>query len=235
MPPTSLSFLSWNLAMLEPSDQAPLGWGMEHTEDAVRQRVMALDPDIVVFQELPRLVPYIPSHAMVKANPETHSGNLAVLIRHGLLSGEPSFVVVNGCALVVQLSADVSIANVHLMAGPGRDPAAMRADQLQRVVEAAPTAGVLVVGDTNTRADEEPAIRAHGLIGERPSRPTWDTIKNPFRQGGREFRAHFTRWFATDGVEVGDVEVHDEPWEHDATRFHLSDHFALTGRVSLAT
>lgn len=220
--------------MLEPSDEAPLGWGMEHTEDAVRQQVMAIDPDVVVFQELPRLVPYIPTHAMVKANPETHSGNLAVLVRHGLLGDDPVFSVVNGCGVVVQVGPSLSIANVHLMAGPGRDPAAMRADQLQRVVGAAPTSALLVVGDTNVRADEESVIEGQGLAGARPPRPTWDTIKNPFRHGGREFRANFTRWFATDSVEVVDVDVLDEPWEHDGHRFHLSDHFALTGRVRLA-
>lgn len=225
--------MTWNLAMLEASDEAPRGWGLEHAEEAVRQVVMEIDPDIVVFQELPRLVPYIPTHGMVKANPETHSGNLAVLLRHELMAEDPTFTVVNGCAVCVAVSPTISIANVHLMSGPGSDAALMRADQLARIVDAAPTDQVLVVGDTNTRANEIDALAGQGLTSERPPRPTWDTVKNPFRSGGREFRAYFTRWFATANVSVSDVSVLDEPFEHDGHRFHLSDHFALVGSLEI--
>lgn len=230
----SIRFLSWNLAMLERSDQAPLGWGMEHTEEAVRNQVMALAPDVIAFQELPRVVPFIPTHGMIKANPETHSGNLAVLVRHELMAEvEPTFTVVPGCALCVRLGDELTVANVHLMSGPGNDPAAMRADQLQRVLDASTTNDVLVIGDTNTRATEIDGIAGIGLHGERPPKPTWDTVRNPFRPGGREFRAYFTRWFATDGVVVSNVEVVDAPAEHDGVRFHLSDHFALVGEAAV--
>ena len=76
-------------------------------------------------------------------------------------------------------------------------------------------------------ASEEPQI------AEKPPQPTWNSRRNRFRRDGAQFSAYFTRWFAGPGVTVSDVRVLDRPEEADGARFHLSDHFALVGTVSV--
>ena len=74
---------------------------MEQTEAAVRETILDLNPDVIVFQELPKLVPYIETHDMVRGNPETHSGHLGTLVRKELLVGRgPRISSVPGCALL---------------------------------------------------------------------------------------------------------------------------------------
>ena len=60
------SFLSWNLALLNRSAHAPQHWELCDTEEVVREQVIELSPDIVLFQELPGLVPYIETHNMIR-------------------------------------------------------------------------------------------------------------------------------------------------------------------------
>ena len=60
-----VSFLTWNVAMMQRSAEAPHQWSLEQTEDAVRSFVSARDPDVVCFQELPGLVPYLDTHSLV--------------------------------------------------------------------------------------------------------------------------------------------------------------------------
>ena len=45
--------------MLERSAQAPVSWEQYNTEEAIRQQVLSIAPDIVLFQELPGIVPFI--------------------------------------------------------------------------------------------------------------------------------------------------------------------------------
>ena len=217
--------------MLERSDEAPLSWGLEHSEHAVRERVLGWSPDIVLFQELPRMVPYLETHDMIRANPPTHQGNLATLVRHDLLvaegSGGPTVTVVEGCALLVTFADGLTVANVHLAPGPAA--VGERLEQFARIVEASPTPTILIVGDTNTRVAEEAALADADLRGARPRHPTWDSKRNHFRRDGHAFTAHFTRWFASPGVKVD-----REPVEVDGRAFHLSDHYSLRGSVTLA-
>lgn len=243
----SLTFLSWNLALLERSAEAPLAWDQAATEAAVRDRVLAVAPDVLLLQELPGLVPYIETHDMIRANPRSHSGHLATLVAHELMATEPTHRVVAGCAVLTTFpftgtftgtgaggGPALTVANVHLTPGPGAAATGQRLAQLADVVEASPTEALLIVGDTNTRAAEMAAVEAAGLVTVRPPRPTWDSRRNRFRAGGAEFTAHFTRWFASPAVTVSDVVVWHQPLVVDGHRFHLSDHFALSGRVTVA-
>ncbi|MDH4076636.1 MAG: hypothetical protein OEY41_01695 [Acidimicrobiia bacterium] len=235
----SLTFLSWNLALLERSAEAPPAWDQAASEAAVRDQVLALAPDIVLLQELPGLVPYVETHDMIRANPRTHSGHLATLVTHELMATEPAHRVVPGCAVLTTFTGAgagpaLTVANVHLAAGPGAAATGERLAQLADVVEASPTEALLVVGDTNTREAEMVAVQAAGLVTVRPPRATWDSRRNRFRAGGAEFTAHFTRWIASPAVTVSEVTVWHQPVVVDGHRFHLSDHFALSGRVSLA-
>ena len=243
-----LTFLTWNLAMLARSAEAPPAWGQEHTEFAVRQQVLDVEPDLVLFQELPRIVPYIDTHDMIKANPESHQGNLATLVSHDLLArcGQPDVRVVPSCAVLITLSlkdrkssadADerITIANVHLAPGPGPEAAAERLAQLADVVEASPTPHLVVIGDTNTRVAELDALAVGGLSAPRPPKATWNSKRNRFNTTGPEFTAYFTRVFVTDQLRVTKQKVVDSPTEADGHRFHLSDHFALTGSVTGVT
>lgn len=228
----SLTFLSWNLALLETSAQAPPAWQVHDTEEAIRRRIVHLAPDIVVFQELPAMVPYVETHDMVRGNPRTHSGHLATLITHELDAAEPQVTTVPGTAILTTIAEPaLTIANVHLV--PGRGAGSERLAQLAAVVEASPTAAVLIVGDTNTRVEEVEAITTAGFHTAKPPRATWNSRKNRFRRGAPEFSAYFTRWFAGPGVTVSDVRVLDRPEESGGTQFHLSDHFALYGTVSV--
>ena len=232
MAPRPLTFLSWNLALLETSAQAPTAWQLHDTEDAIRRVVIDAAPDVVAFQELPAMVPFMETHDMVRGNPRTHSGHLATLVTHELMAAEPQVTTVPGTAILTTLTDPArTIANVHLV--PGRGAGAERLAQLAAVVEASPTEAVLIVGDTNTRVDEVEAITTAGFHSTKPPRPTWNSRKNRFRSGAAEFSAYFTRWFAGPGVTVSDVRVLDAPHESQGARFHLSDHFALVGTVSV--
>ena len=232
----SVTFLTWNMALLERSAEAPQSWRQENTEATFRELVLELAPDIVLLQELPQLVPFVETHGMVRANPVSHSGNLATLVKHELMASEPKVAVVDSCAILTTLSDELTIANVHL--APGRGGEGQRLQQMAEIVESSPTARLLIAGDTNTRVDELAALAEADIVGDQPPSPTWDSMNNQFNSGrnAREFRAYFTRWFATPGVRVTDVRVHKAPIEHDGYRFHLSDHFALSGTVhSLAS
>jgi endonuclease/exonuclease/phosphatase family metal-dependent hydrolase len=231
--------LSWNLALLERSAQAPPYWDAGASEAAVRDAVLALGPDLVAFQELPAMVPFVETHMLLRATPRSHSGNLATLVRRAL--AEVCRVNTVGTHAVLAtfptglpgFPAGLTVANVHLAPGPGRGPE--RLVQLVAVVEASPTEALVIIGDTNTRVDEMEAIAAAGLSAPTPPRPTWDSRANRFRSGGHEYVAFFTRWFATSAVTVSDVAVHTEPLAVDGKRFHLSDHYALSLRASSAS
>ncbi len=221
-----LSVLTWNLAMLEASDQAPRGWSPEHSEAAVVAAAGEFDAEVICFQELPAMVPFVATHDMVKANPESHQGHLATLLRHGLTTANvasASFLVMTTLA-----ATGLTIANVHLAPGSGATAAAQRRQQLAAIIAASPTEALLVVGDTNTRADEIDDIVALGLHTTSPPMATWDSRRNRFHDGGPRFTAHFTRWFATSVVEVDEVVVHATPVVVDDHRFHVSDHFPLS-------
>ncbi len=227
----NVTFLSWNLAMIERSAEAPPQWDVSDTEAAVRDRVLVLAPDLVLFQELPGFVPFVESHGMVRANPRSHSGNLATLVGLDRMVREPVVTVVPGCALLTTLAEPaLTVANVHLAPGPGA--IGERLEQVAAVVAASPTEALLIVGDTNTRRAEIGAIEAAGLVTAKPPRPTWDSRRNRFRPGP-EYSAYFTRWFASPAVTVSRIKVWHQPLRHDRYQFHLSDHYALSGTVTL--
>lgn len=221
--------------MLERSDQAPASWTGEHAQAAIREFALRVRPDVIHFQELPRMVPYVETHAMVPSNPATHSGNLATLVTHRLVkAGQPEPRTVDRTALLTVLRPlDLTLANVHLIPGPGA--AEQRYQQMARVKAATDTAHLLVLGDTNSRLVEAERFTQLGLRGEKPPEPTWDSRGNRFNKDMPEFSAYFTRYFVSAGLSVDDVTV----WsgaavEHDGSRFQLSDHFALSGRIRWA-
>jgi endonuclease/exonuclease/phosphatase family metal-dependent hydrolase len=226
------TFLTWNLALLERSAQAPVHWGQIDSEDAVRTFVLAARPDVVLLQELPGLVPFVETHGMIRSNPRTHSGHLAVLLTHDVLASEPAAVPVEGGALMVTLDRiDLTIANVHL--APGRQGRSQRLTTLEAIAARSPTERLLVAGDTNTRSAELSEIADLGLVAPDLPGPTWDGRRNRFRSDGPRFTASFTRYLVRGDVDVTDVEVHTTPVvTDDAHSFHLSDHYALSGRVT---
>jgi endonuclease/exonuclease/phosphatase family metal-dependent hydrolase len=228
----TMRFLSWNLALMERSAEAPPWWQLHDTEAAIRDEVLVTQPDVVHYQELPGLVPFVETHGMVPANPRSHSGYLATLVGHDLLANGPQVTTVPGCAILTTFAGpEVTVANVHLAPGPAA--AGQRLAQLAAVVEASPTESLVVIGDTNTRVDEIAAITDAGLRAPRPPQPTWDSRRNRYRDDGPAFTASFTRLFASPGVEVSGVEVRRSGIEAGGRRFHLSDHFALVGAITV--
>jgi len=228
----SLTFLTWNLAMFERPFRAPTLWDPTNTEGIVRTQVLDLEPDVVLYQELPGMVPFVESHTMLRANPRSHSGYLATLITHELADPEPAVTVVDRCAVLTTFTEpELTIANVHL--APGKAAAADRMMQIAAIIKASPTPALLIVGDTNTRMEEVDQLVEMGFSSTKPPKVTWDSRKNRFRRDMAQFSAYFTRWFASPGVEVEDVVVHDDPVELEDHSFYVSDHFALSGRVSV--
>ena len=143
--------------MFERSADAPPNWDQQHTEAAVRETILDLAPDLVLFQELPGLVPFVETHDMVRANPRSHSGNLATLVAHAVMEQQPTSLVVTRTALLTTFpDFGLTVANVHL--SPGRGAEAQRLHQLRVVADASPTDNLVIVGDTNTRKAELAAI-----------------------------------------------------------------------------
>jgi endonuclease/exonuclease/phosphatase family metal-dependent hydrolase len=231
-------FLTWNLAMLERSAEAPQAWQQFHIEAAIRDEVLAIEPDIVCWQELPRQVPFVETLDLLPATTRSHSGNLACLVTHELNAAEPppAIRVVDDVALLATFGgpfdpASFTVANVHLEPGPGA--ADRRLEQISRVVGECPTQRLLIVGDTNMRLGEGEVLFQAGFTGDKPPHATWDSRRNKFRFGGNEFSAYFTRWFASPGLQVDDVTVHRTPVEFQDTPFFLSDHYALSGTLTV--
>ncbi len=215
------------------SAQAPQHWEMYNTEAYVADTVIKHSADVVLLQELPGLVPYVPTHSMVGPNPKTHSGNLAILVKHELMTDEPRWATVGSFASTVTLG-DLTIANVHLEPGRGAD--STRLSQIRQIIEQRPSEGLLIAGDTNTRVSETEAIGELGLKTQRPPRPTWNSKVNKFNQTGAEFSAYFSRWFVSSNLDV------TKPWvgdKHDldvsGKKFFVSDHFACGATVSAAS
>lgn len=218
--------------MLEASAEAPASWELMHTESAIRDVVLGVEPDVICYQELPGLVPFVETHRMFPATPETHSGNLAMLVTPRFYESNPRVFVVGDYAILATFDDELTVANVHLMSG--RAGAGRRGEQLRRVLEASPTDALLIVGDTNMRNTEIDAIDGlGGVTTEQPPSPTWDSRVNRFIADGPRFTAYFTRWFARGRVEVSDVVVHRHQMGVGGAKFFLSDHFALTGTVTV--
>ena len=59
--------------MLERSAEAPVLWEQYNTEETIRQQILNVNPDIVLLQELPGVVPFVETHDMIKENPKSHS------------------------------------------------------------------------------------------------------------------------------------------------------------------
>lgn len=235
-----MKFLSWNLGLLERSAEAPGSIQRFHIEDGIRRAVLDIAPDVVCWQELPNQVPFVETLDLMQATTQSHSGRLATLLAKDseLSKGEPTIKAVDGVGLLSTFpEADrrpsFTIGNVHLEAGKGA--VGLRLEQLGKLVEQSPTERLLVVGDTNMRLDEIEFVEDAGFTAPKPPKPTWDSRKNKFRFGGAEFTAYFTRVFASPGIELGPLMVHNSPTEVDGNKFYWSDHFALSGTLTFTS
>ena len=220
--------------MLERSAEAPLLWEQCDTEEAFRQQILENEPDVVLLQELPGIVPFVETHDMVKENPKSHSGHLATLVSHDLMEGSVTHSSVPGCGLLTTFeNLGITIANVHLHPGKGKDKA--RREQLSDVIQSSPLERIAIIGDTNSRASEARRIQDVGLLAPNPPRHTWDSFKNRFHLGGPRFRANFTRCFIHPDIEVLNLKVIDTPLKRESKQFFISDHFALCGTLGIPT
>ncbi|MBT8198920.1 MAG: hypothetical protein KJO36_00250 [Acidimicrobiia bacterium] len=223
------SFLTWNVAMMRRSSEAPFEWTIEHSEEAIRAFVVERDPDIVCFQELPGMVPYVGSHVLVPVHTRSHNGDIAILVRSGL-EVDATFRTEQGFAVVVEFS-DFTFANVHL--APGSDGAMTRLAMMHQIL-ADVVQPLVVVGDTNMRMAEWDLMAELGFTIVKPPVPTWNSRSNRFNEGGAEYTAYYTNAMARGKVEVSDLEVWTEPVRYLDKSFHLSDHYPLTGSVEAA-
>ena len=227
-----ISFLSWNLAMLGRPSQAPQHWELCDTEEIIREQIVELAPDIVLFQELPGLVPYIETHSMVRSNPQSHSGHLAFLISHQQAESSISHKTLEGFALLVTFEdIGLTVANVHL--APGKANNSLRVSQIASVIESSPTENIAIIGDTNTRKAEISQFQNSGLYVPELPEPTWDSYRNQFHEDSPSFKASFTRCIAHPDIRISDLQVLEGKVIRNEKAFHISDHFALFGRMQL--
>lgn len=229
--PKSFTVLTWNLCLLNQSFQAPPNWRMDLTEAKIREHVLDTSPDFVCFQELPGLVPYVETHDLIPAHTMSHSGTIATLAKHEWMDDLESQALGRFAVLTTIKSTGLTIANVHLE--PGSHGTFKRIQMLNDICNACSTPALLIIGDTNTRVEEEEPIGKIDLAGTRPTRPTWDTRKNKFRDDGRAYTAYYTRYFHNDKVQVKNVVIWDKPIVEDGKRFYLSDHFAMSVRAEV--
>jgi endonuclease/exonuclease/phosphatase family metal-dependent hydrolase len=224
-----LTALSWNVALLARSTDAPLSWDQTNSEAAIRAVILEHSPDLVLFQELPGFAPYVETHDLVPLTTRTHSGSVGILLGNDLADETWLPSQVEGCGVLVHApDRQLTIANVHLAPGPGAS--ALRLAQLTAIAAAAPTETLVILGDTNTRVNEMALVEQLGLETPRPPAVTWDSARNPFHRGP-EFQALFTRAFSRGSVAVTKQEVVEGRVEFQDHSFYLSDHFAL--RVDL--
>lgn len=217
--------------MMVPSEQAPTSWRQDLAESEIRKFILELDPDFVFFQELPGMVPFVETHDLLPANVKSHCGDVATIARKELVSDIKAEPVDRFAVLAVIEKANLTLANVHLE--PGRNGAGLRREMMGTLANHCPTDGLIIVGDTNSRLKEEERLADYGLTGEKPPKATWDTRANRFREDGPKFTAYFTRYFHNENVKVSDVTVWDEPLEFEGKKFHLSDHFPMSGTVTV--
>ena len=213
--------------MMNTSAEAPAGWRIDETEALIRQRVMEHDIDVVCFQELPAMVPFVETHELAPANTISHSGTIATLVRKDKIEGMVCRAIGRFAVVCVFPKLSLSIANVHLEPSRGGDR--RRFEQLKTLSEICPTKGLLIVGDTNTRVVEEAQLEQIGLRGARPPSATWDSRRNQYsNKHANAFSAYFTRYFHNDIVQVSEAKVHNEPLKLRGESFFLSDHFAMS-------
>ena len=226
----SLHVLSWNIAQLELSAEAPPGWDMDFSQDAIRRFVLRLQPDLICFQEVPTDVPFVEGYELLPKQTESHCGYVVTLVREDLVEASMKHAVVHRSTVLTQFDeVGLTIANVHLP--PWNSGRLERTTVLKEIVERCATERLVVIGDTNTRIEEEDGIAELGLIVDRPPSVTWDTRRNRFRADSNEYSAYYTRHFCRGEVAFRDVRVWDTPMQVDDRKFFLSDHFAMSGRI----
>lgn len=177
------------------------------------------------------MVPYVETHDLIPANTISHSGNIATIVRKELMSDLKSKTAGGFAVLTSGESAGITFANVHLE--PGRGGESKRLASLKRLISECKTPGLVIVGDTNTRMSEVESFASIGLAGELPPRATWNSKTNRFRDSGRKYTAYYTRYFHSQNVSVANVQVWDRPLQRDGRKFHLSDHFAISGEAAI--
>ena len=233
-----MKIVSWNLAMLERSAQAPASLQHFEIEAAIRQFTLDINPDVVCWQELPNQVPFVETLDLLQATTQSHSGKLATLVANDspLAEPTPEILAIDGVGLLATFDQvddrpAFTIGNVHLE--PGRGGEGRRLEQLGQIVSASPTERLIIVGDTNMRMADVEFVAAAGFATPKPPRPTWNSKKNRFRSDAYEFSAYFTRFFASPGISVSNMVVHDAVTEKDGSHFYWSDHFALSAIITI--
>jgi len=234
---TSLRILSWNVAMMERSAQAPFSLQHFEIEAAIRRFVLDEAPDIVCWQELPNQVPFVETLDLLQATTQSHSGRLATLVAKTVTaSTAPEVLAVDGVGLLTTFPEfedrpAFSVANVHLE--PGRGGVGRRLEQLGEIVSQSPTERILIIGDTNMRVADVEFVKQAGFAVPKPKRPTWNSKRNRFQADGFGFTAYFTRPFVSPGLAVSNMVVHDKPTTVDGKTFYWSDHFALSATITV--
>ena len=218
--------------MMNHSAEAPTGWRVDQTESLIRQRVLETNADVVCFQELPAMVPFVETHDLAPANTISHNGNIATIVRKELMDQMVCRAIGRFAVVCVFQKLDLTVANVHLE--PTKCGAEKRLQQLVKLIDICPTKSLLIAGDTNSRVSEEEDFTAIGLEGKRPPSPTWDSRHNRHAEKSkhRSFSAYFARYLHSRNISVSEVDVLNKPINVDGESFFLSDHFALAGTAN---
>lgn len=183
----SLSIVTYNVAMAQPSKQAPSDWSMHETSQALRREILQHQPDILALQECPS--PEWPTNTFghddndedayqcVGTPQLSHCGYVALLVHKKKVFEKyecsaiplipPSLPMVlmrlepkESQAKGDRRRSSVFIASCHL--APFKEGAPVRFAQLQalcrQTTTETPQSLLIVAGDMNMRAPEEKAV-----------------------------------------------------------------------------
>jgi exonuclease III len=237
----SLTVVTWNLNLLEISQQAPQGWKVEHTFLDLNNLILQIKPEILALQEVPNILVadlIAKDLQMTMIQPvETHSGVTTLLIDEEVLKIKEVHILQAGVKAIIEWGDKlIQIISTHLP--PFKNNAPQRFQILQSYLNNIATDPLLILGDMNMRDNETAGTLQLGLkdsfieIGEPKSEKfSWDSRKNPFRRNDFGFVCRFdrilTKGFRTKSFNlIGNKDI-------SGSKHYLSDHFGLKAELTL--
>jgi endonuclease/exonuclease/phosphatase family metal-dependent hydrolase len=191
-----LTFVTMNIAGLEPSQSAPDAWRTDRTlqEEAVVAEILRTNPDVIALQECPTVD--WAEHAFhnrgdlsyrLMGSASSHAGYVSLLIRQDLHAAE--LVLAESLPMVaVEIlwnGHSVAIASVHL--APFEQNSFVREKEVEELLEACQggSEALLFMGDMNMRDKEDDRFEALGLVdawkragANEAARYSWDTTSH---------------------------------------------------------
>ncbi|MHA2501952.1 MAG: endonuclease/exonuclease/phosphatase family protein [Candidatus Kariarchaeaceae archaeon] len=234
----SFSLVSWNMALGQPSFQAPDWWDVNHNVNQILDEIERYQPDFICLQEmpneqLPELI--MDEYAYAKPAP-SHSGFSTVFIHRSTIADcdvklDSQFTLTSASGALLSLNDEPLIVfSLHLP--PYKQNAPLRKEYLIHLMSQLPEAPLVLAGDMNMREEETQGTVDAGLtdaylhLEPGPEhRFTWDSRINHFYSEVNPFVARFDR-ILTHQLEPTSFQLMGNDVQTNEHHF-LSDHFGI--------